>query len=274
MTKADLAEKIKRRLGYPMIKVELDSTQIYDAIDTARNKFIKWAVGQATQETFITVMLSGGQHLYDLPIGVTEVVSYEDREGSYGDINTLFTVDNFLYNQGMFDTLLNTTGDNYSIITYHIARDFLETVQKYTPSKYNYKYHRYTNQIEIHPAPPVSGSSLNVTNSNGDIITVDSPGWILLRTFMIEGSSYENWQSGDTDNNFYESDWIFDYALAESKIMLGRIRSKFAQFASIGNAGIALDGSELISEGISEKTELKETLKLEESFEGFPIMIG
>lgn len=273
MTKSDLADKIKRRLGFPMIKVELDPIQIYDAIDTARNKFIKWAVGQATQETFFTIMLSAGQNFYDMPIGVTEVVNYEDREGTYGDINTLFTIDNFLYNQGAFDMLLNTTGDNYSIITYHIARDFLETVQRYTPSKYNYKYHRYTNQLEIHPAPP-SGSSINVINDAGETVTVDSPGFILIRSFMIEGSSYDNWEDGDADNNFYESDWIFDYALAESKIMLGRVRSKFAQFASIGNTGISLDGDTLISEGKEEKTELKETLMLEENFEGFPILIG
>lgn len=273
MTKSDLAEHIKQKLGHPMVKVELDPTQLFLAIDIARNKFIKWAVGQATQETFITVMLSAGQHVYDLPIGVTEVVSYEDRQGTYGDINTLFTIDNFLYNQGAFDMLLNTTGDNYSMISYHIARDFLETVQRYTPSVYNYKYHRYTNQIEVHPSPP-SGSSLNIVNSEGTTVTVDSPGWVLLRTFMIEGSSLENWANGNTDNNFYESDWIFDYALAESKIMLGRIRSKFAQFASIGNTGISLDGDALLQEGITEKQELKETLLLEEGFEGYGISIG
>ena len=91
---------------------------------------------------------------------------------------------------------------------------------------------------------------------------------------MIEGSSLNGWSSGDTDNNFYDSDWILDYALAECKIMLGRVRSKFAQFASIGNTGISLDGDTLISEGKEEKDALKETLMLEENFEGFPIMIG
>lgn len=273
ITKSDLAEKIKQKLGAPMIKVEIDSSQLFLAIDIARNKFIKWAVGQSTQETFFTVMLSAGQNFYDMPVGVTEVVSYEDRAGTYGDINTLFTIDNFLYNQGAFDMLLNTTGDNYSMISYHIARDFLETVQRYTPSTYNYKYHRYTNQVEIHPSPD-TGNSLSVINDAGETVTVDSPGFILIRAFMIEGSSYDDWESGDSNNNFYESDWIFDYALAESKIMLGRVRSKFAQFASIGNTGISLDGDTLISEGKEEKDALKETLILEESLEGMGILMG
>jgi hypothetical protein len=64
ITKQQLAQKIKRRLGWPMIKVEIDNTQIYDAIDYARDKFIKWAVGQATNEVFFTLALSGGQTIY------------------------------------------------------------------------------------------------------------------------------------------------------------------------------------------------------------------
>ena len=78
-TKKQLAEKIKRRLGYPMVKVELHPRQIEDAIDYARDKFIKWATGQATSETFFTLLLSAGQNFYDLPVGVTEVLSYDDK---------------------------------------------------------------------------------------------------------------------------------------------------------------------------------------------------
>jgi hypothetical protein len=105
---------------------------------------------------------------------------------------------------------------------------------------------------------------------------------------MMEGSHYANMESdnslstwkrtglraGSSDTNFYTSDWIFDYAMAECKIMLGRIRSKFAQFNSIGNIGIALDGDQLLQEGIQEKETLEERLRLEESHEGYGISIG
>ena len=95
---------------------------------------------------------------------------------------------------------------------------------------------------------------------------------------MLEGSHYANtdrgWTPLDSYQDFYTSDWIFDYAMAECKIILGRIRTKFAQFASIGNTGIALDGDALISEGIEEKRELKETLMLEEVWDGLGISMG
>lgn len=267
MTKKSLAEKIKRRLGYPQVKVELDNSQIYDAIDYSRQKFIKWAVGQATQEVYFTMMLSAGQNFYDMPIGVTEVVG-KGHSGISSGINTLFTIDNFLYNQGLFEALYSTGAQGYSIVSYHVARDFLETIRKYTPDKYNFKYHQFTNQVEIHPAPP-SGNSLVLSDG-----THDSPGFVLMRTYMIEGSTYDGFTAGDTDADFYSLDWIYDYATAECKIVLGYIRRKFDSFASIGNTGVSLDGSDLVSEGKEEKETLEERLKDEEAWDGWPIEIG
>ena len=276
ITKIDLSAKIRRRLGAPIIKVELDNTQIFDAIDYARDKFIKWAVGQSRVETFFTMALSASQTVYALPNGVTEIVEYTDYCGiSGGGINTLFTIDNFLYNNGMYEALYKTamSGGGYTMISYHIARDFLETVTRYTPTKYNWRYHRFTNELEIQPAPP-SGSALQITQDGNDFV-IDSPGFVLLRAYMMEGSTHnDGWTSGDTDTNFYTSDWIFDYALAECKIMLGRIRSKFANFASLGNTGISMDGDTLLSEGIQEKEALKATLMDEEVWEGWPVEIG
>jgi len=274
ITKKALAEKIKRRFGYPMVKVELDTSNIYDAIDYARAKFIKWAVGQATTETFFTMMLSAGENMYQLPVGVVEVVGYGES-GISGGINTLFTIDNYLYNQGMFESLLRPSlGGDYTIVSYHIARDFLDTVRKYTPTAYNFKYHRYTNTLEIHPAP-AAGTWLTLTNSDGVATEYETPGFILLRTYMIEGSTHiEGWSAGDSNEDFYDLDWIFDYATAECKIVLGYIRRKFENFVSIGNTGVSLDGGDLVSEGKEEKERLEETLRLEENWEGYDVSIG
>ena len=288
-SKEDLAELIKRRLGEPVVKVELETQQIYDAINYAKQKWVKWGAGNSLVETYFTVLLLAGQNFYDLPIGVVDIVDYIDDGRGYG-VNTLFTLENFLYNQGTYNFVWGSQGIyGNSILNYHIALDYLETVSLYTPTIYNYKYHRYSNQLEVHPVPP-SGNSESVIayDDNGNEVAVDSPGYILVRSYMIEGSHYadmetdmskSSWKrqglySSDSDEFFFTSDWIFDYALAECKIILGRIRSKFAQFNSIGNIGIALDGDQLIQEGIQEKTELDEKLRLEESHEGYGILLG
>lgn len=258
MKKSDMTEKIRRRLGAPIVKVELDAMQISDAIDYARSRYIKWAIGNATIETWFTVMLSAGESFYDMPANTTEVIGYDTR--SAGSIHTLFTMENFLYNQGMYDQLLmRGTSSGYTMVSYHIARDFLETVKRYVVDAYNFKYHPYTNQLEINPVPP-SGGQLTINN-----VIYDTPGFILVRAFMLEG----------TDEDLYENMWITDYACAMCKMTLGRIRTKFANFSAIGsNTGLAMDGDALISEGQSEIEKLEETLRLEESYEGSPIIIG
>lgn len=288
-SKEDLAELIKRRLGEPVVKVELDTQQIYDTINYAKHKWVKWGAGNSIVETYFTVLLLANQNFYDLPIGVVDIIDYEDKGRGYG-INTLFTIENFLYNQGTYSFVWGSQGlYGNSILNYHMALDHLKTLAKYTPTIYGYKYHKYTNQLEVHPAPP-SGNSADVIayDDNGNEVSVDSPGYVLVRSYMIEGSHYagmetdmsqSTWKrtglySSDSDINFFTSDWIFDYALAECKIILGRIRSKFAQFTSIGNIGIALDGDQLIQEGIQEKERLEETLRLEESYEGYGILLG
>lgn len=56
--------------------------------------------------------------------------------------------------------------------------------------------------------------------------------------------------------------WVKQYALATCKEILGRIRSKFSELP-IPDATVTLDGEALVSEGLDEKTALKEYLQEE-----------
>lgn len=269
--KSDLLSRIKRRLGYPMVKVELDDTQINDSIEFARTKYIKYAAGNATQEVFFTMMLSAGNTLYDLPGGVTEVISYDSNAMNTGGINTLFTMDNWLYTQGMFGLLEpNASNTGYSLIGYHIAIDFLETLERYTPDSYRFRYQRTTNQLEIQPPPP-SGNTFLV----GDY-SYDSPGFILIRAMMIDGASMDpdNFDLDSTDNDLYDAQWVEDYATARSKLVLGMVRRKFAGFTALGNQGTVLDGGDLVSEAKEEIEKLEEKLQNTEPYIGFGVSWG
>lgn len=261
MRKEELMEKIKRRLGAPMVRIELDDTQIFDNIDYTRTKYIKWAVGNATQEVYMTLLLRGGQTLYDLPANTTNVLGY--TISTLGSIHTLFTIENYLYQMGMFDQILMRGGGNdYTLVSYHIARGFLETIKRYVVDAYNFKYHKYTNQLEISPPPPSSG--VTSVLSAGEYVS-NTPGYLLLRTYQIEG----------TDEDIYENEWILDYATALTKISLGRVRSKFANFTAVGsNVGLSLDGDTLLQEGQAELEHLNETLRNEEVWEGLGIYMG
>lgn len=264
-TKIELIEKVKRRLGFPMIKVELDDTQISDHIDYSRQKWIKWAVGNATQEYYFTLPLSAGQILYDMPPGLTTIIGYDTGYGTTGGgINTLFTVENYLWNMGMFGHL-QYGGDSWSLVSYHLARDFLDTLDRYIVDTYNFHYHKYTNQLEINPSPDFTGDTQ----------------YILIRSYFVENAT--PWSTGAvdlgysadlTEQDLYSEGWIVDYVTALCKISLGYIRNKFSNFASLGNVGLTLDGDTMLSEGKEEKERLEEDLRLEEAWEGYGIEIG
>jgi hypothetical protein len=264
ITKSELIELIKRRLGFPLIKVELTDTQIEDAIDYSRDRFIKVAIGNAVQEEYITVLLSGGQATYDLLPSIKEVVAYTDGVGGGsfgGSINTLFTIENYFYSQGMLANIQNP----FDLIGYHIALDFLETLSRYVHSKYQWTYNKFKNQLTLTPTPPVSGGYI-ITGytSAGEPIYIDSPGFALLRVFKLEAE----------DEDIYSEQTVQDYAFALSMRTLGIIRRKFSSFASVGNQGISLDGSELISEADTMIEKLEERLRDEDCHMGYGISMG
>jgi len=254
MTKQELAERIMRDLGYPLIKIELSSDHVYDAIDDSVHKFVKWAVGNATEETFFTIPTSAGQSLYDLPQGVVTIIDYDDTGGSTsGSVNTLFTVESFLYSMGYYPDL----GRNYgNLVSYHMALDFLQTLDRYITNQFTYRYFEKTNQLQLIPVP---GKTYH----------------ILIKAYMKKGSILNSWTEEEYNQDMYGESWVRKYARALCKEKLGYIRRKFSQFQSVGNTGIALDGDQLIQEAREEKESLGEELKNEYVYDtGFGIDIG
>jgi hypothetical protein len=184
-----------------MVKVEICDEQIVDHINYARTKWLKWATSNATQEVYFTVMLQAGKQFYDLPAGVTDVIEYNDEPIQSGGINTLFTIDNMMFSSGFYG---NIFWGGYDLVSYHLVQDFLSTLRKYRTTPYNWKYHKSTNQLEINPIPARNNQLLDVEliNPSTGILTevaVDSPGWVILRAFMIDGATIPHYTPAWSD---------------------------------------------------------------------------
>ncbi len=195
ISKSHLTQKVRNRLGEPMVKVEICDNQINEHIDYARQKFIKWAIGNATQEVYFTVLLQAGKRLYDLPAGITEVIRYDDNQISMGGINTLFTMNNWMFSNGFYGGMFN---GGYDLISYHLFLDFMQTLDKYSTTPYNWKYHRSTNQLEINPAPPQNEGSVFIIGEDSATglpqeYVFDSPGFVMLKAYMVQGTSLPNY---------------------------------------------------------------------------------
>ncbi len=259
MTKKELKNWIYSRLGYPMVRVELHESQIESAINSAKDQFIKWGSGESTQEIFFTIALSAGINEYDLPSGITTITKVNEFNASMTGINTLFTVQNYLYNTGVLSFLKNI--GSYSMVDYHLSLQFIEVLDKYMPNYYNWRYDKYNNKLIISPTP-----------------TIDvEVGYLIIHSYMLMGTDENTTElTDDVYNMMWNNPWVQNYSLAIAKETLGLIRRKFANgFNSIGNAGINLDGDSLISEGKEDKERLMEEIKNSEySSEGYGILIG
>jgi hypothetical protein len=250
LKRSDLIEIVKRRLGYPVVKIELDDAQIIDNIEYAKSKFIKWAAGQSTQEIYFALPISAGVNEYDLDEiseDIIDIMGY--KKSKIGSVHTLFTLDNYMYNAGMYDQILmsGTRGsDGYSILTYHIVLDFLETIERYVVDSFNFRYSAYNNTLYIDPTPKDNA-------------------WVLCRSMQI----------ALPDGHIYNNDWMIDYITALCKVSLGRIRVKFAGFQAVGsNTSLSLDGESLLSEGNADLERLEKALREEEAYEGGWIIVG
>ncbi len=269
MTKQELREYIKGMLGCPLVKVELSDAQIDYNIDKARSEMIKWGIGNATELISFTMPLSAYQTLYELPSGVTTVTKIKDfSTGRLGGINTLFSTGNILYNMGYLNFLRG--GSTFNMTSYHLALQYMDVLDKYTTSKYIFRYYSFNNTLQVQPPPP-SGEYLTLEDGT----EIESPGFIYIQAYMIAEEGLDTNEVGIYDEWMWDKVWIQDYSLALCKLTLGRIRSKFSWQTSIGNVGIEMDGDTLLQEGKEEKETLEERLRDEEVFEpGSEILLG
>jgi hypothetical protein len=203
-----------------MVKVELCDEQIVDHINYARQKFLKWATGNATQEVYFTILLQAGKQFYDLPAGVTDVLAYDDEPIQSGGINTLFTIDNMMFSSGFYG---NIFWGGYDLVSYHLVQDFLTTLRKYRTTPYNWKYHKSTNQLEINPVPSRNNQLLDQTvlDPNTGVMTevaVDSPGWVMLRAYMVSGSTIPQYTPAWEDIVKEKKTVVEDIVLTETDI--------------------------------------------------------
>ncbi len=313
-TRVQLRNEVMRNLGHPFVKIELCADHLNDAINRARDMWIKWAVGNATQETYMTLLLRDGHWIYDLPTGVTEVVDYRDEFGGFGSAGSnhtynsggpqvLFSLDNAMYMSGFMNSNSYNGFGSYNLIDYELAKMTLGDLERQHVNKYTWKYHRGSNQLEIQPFVPCGNTLTLTTDDEGNYKVFDniscsaapsgettfaSPGFVLLKTYMVEGSSLPTYTvptSGDIGNSIFDiadsysewmfsESWIIEYVTALSMIKLGFIRRKLSNFSSLGNQGIQLDGAEMYSDGITQKDRLEEELDLKHAYEGMGIFLG
>ena len=159
---------------------------------------------------------------------VTDVFSFE--EGSTSGINTLFTIEQTLAQQTYFSYAMGNFG--FDLISWYVLKDWLDVREKMLSVKRYFEFNERTQRVHLIPEPQ--------TTSGG-------------RFFGAIGCYVEK-----PLRDLVKEPWIYQYALALTKINIARIRGKYSGTNLFG--GGAPNYTDLLSEGLSEKASLEESL--------------
>ena len=152
---------------------------------------------------------------------------YSHEEASSNSLNTLFTIEQTLAQQTYFSYAMGNYG--FDLVSWYILKQWLETREKMLSTKRYFKFDERTQHLVLLPEPKTGERFYGCVSCY-----VEKP----IRDIIKEP-------------------WVFQYALALTKITLGRVRGKFGNAQLFG--GTNLDTS-ILQEGLQEKKELEEMM--------------
>ncbi len=153
VTRDDLVNYVKARLGYPCIDLELETEEkgglghIHLAINDSLDWMWRHSQDEADYHDWIILYARAGIIEYTLPEGVTDVI---DAAPTYGNGFTPWTS----FDVGAYESLVATTGwSQFDLVTFVAAKRYLSDVQKLVGTIYQLRYHPVSRKLRIIPTP-------------------------------------------------------------------------------------------------------------------------
>ena len=249
-----LSERISHTLGYPLIDVDAHVNQVHEYISISAEMFTKFAGYTDENLVFDSTLyeakkgidlrklissspglglsalydgVSGGHDtLLDQTRKVVDVYSFE--EGSSSGINTLFTIEQSLAQQTYFSYSMGNYG--FDLVSWYTLKNWLDVREKILAQKRSFNFNPHTQYLAIIPEPTPN------------------------QVFYGAVGAYIEKRLVDV----IKEPWVYQYAVALTKIGIARVRGKFSGVALFG--GGTLNYSDLLQEGITEKRALEDEL--------------
>lgn len=155
---------------------------------------------------------------------VVSVTEFE--EGSNQGVNTLFTLEQTLAQQTYFSYAMGNYG--FDLVSWYTLKEWLDTREKLLAIKRDLKFDERTQYLQMYPQP---GSS---------------------RFYGVVSCYLER-----PIRDLVKEQWVYEYAVALTKIVIGRVRGKFTGVSLLGGGSLNTD---LLNEGLTEKKELEQML--------------
>lgn len=230
-TERNKAQKyIELTLGGGMVDVELDKDHYDIAIDKALSKY-RQRSSRSVEESFMVLNFIPGESTYTLPEEVIEVKQVYRR--SSGGISASAT-DFEPFEAGYLSMYMLNAARGGGLATFELYMGFREQMGKMFGAHVMFDWNSSTKRLHLHRY---------IRGDEG----------VILHTYNYKPDEV---LLADTS----AKPWLYDYALAHSKMMLGQARSKFGSLAG-PQGGVTLNGADLITQAQAEMEKLEEDLK-------------
>lgn len=225
MADSELGQWILRRLGAPMVKIELTKEHLDDSIEFAK----RWFAAKKGMLRWGSITIVPGENRYPLPADVSTVTDVVPSAGKI-DLSLLaapFVLPDQQIPYNVFASGASGTGlySNYVQVLQHI-----KMAKRALGAEFDWR--QEGRDLYVFPVPSMGGQ-INYSYSSH---TIDI-----------------------TEVSERDSDLIKRYALARAKLDLGRVRTKYAEFPT-AQGSVSLDGDKLLEEGNAEIEALDEEL--------------
>ncbi len=183
---------IKKRLGSPVICVEIDDSQLDIIIDDAIQDAARYLYGEGTKRDYLAFPITAGTSAYQMDCNITDTISFDYT--SYLDgINVLFSQTHMLlYNdwvtQGNYPggPSQGGGGDPGALVSYDIAMMYLQEVKNQFSIMYKADYHEPSRMLTLTPTPTTCGTGLLTVWKRSDVTDMmDHP---IVKKLMVARS--------------------------------------------------------------------------------------
>ena len=229
---------VLRKMGHPLVAVEITDEQLTDCLNEAMEEFTEWVIEEKRYIAIDLENYDGDNDCYVLSgaavsgFNITSIFALEENNvmGTGQGHNTLFSLTNTMWNNGMFP-LPGGSGGAEGWINYEAAMQYLDLVKRMTASGFVFEYNPRDRKLQLIPNPKRMG----VTGSICFGVNVIRP-----------------------DDHHYGESWVKRMTLAKAKRVVGTVRAKFTGTQLLGGGSIDTGVKE---EGAEEEERCREELR-------------
>ncbi len=241
----NLIKQIQLLLGDQMVEVELDEEHLNLAIDMAVDRMRQRSTG-GVEESHLFFTLQPDQDVYTMPEEVQEVEKlYRRGVGANSTGGTNFDP----FEAAFSNIYLLQAGRTGGLATWDFFAQYQETIGRVFGSEINFIWESSTHKLKVVRRPTAEEDVLCK-------VWMKKPADIIIE-------------------DVYSKTWIREFALAQSKIMLGEARDKFPGGLPGPAGSVLLNGQQLKTEGTADLERLEiELQNFVVSRDGMPFRIG